>query len=181
MNNFLLKAHPFSIYFPWAVYKHDRRTEKPKRKNNLSILVYAWISDQVSRVFMYYHSSGSGDFSKVFTIDGHGGHADNAKQANARPVNVGRYGKFGKDYIIIPIFIGFEEIREVNILEISLFFIGHNKYDGPNGSLSISILLHNSELWIPNSEFRIMTSEICTMSFGIRNCEVHVMWASGSH
>ena len=26
---------------------------------------------------------------------------------------------------------------------------------------------------------RIMNSEICTTNFGIRNCEVHVMWASG--
>ena len=62
------------------------------------------------------------------------------------PLMLAGTASFGKDYIIIPIFIGFEEIREVNILEISLFFIGHNKYDGPNGSLSISILLHNSEL-----------------------------------
>ena len=46
-------------------------------------------------------------------------------------------------------------------------------YDGPNGSLFISILLHNSE-------FRILNSEICTTNFGIRNCEVYVMWASGN-
>ena len=39
-------------------------------------------------------------------------------------------------------------------------------YDGPNGSLFISILLHNSE--------------ICTTNFGIRNCEVYIIWASGN-
>ena len=33
---------------------------------------------------------------------------------------------------------------------------------------------------IPNSEFRILNSEICTMNFGIRNCEVYVMCASGN-
>ena len=43
-------------------------------------------------------------------------------------------------------------------------------YDGPNGSLFISILLHNSKLLIPNSE-------ICTANLGIRNCEVFVTWA----
>ena len=46
-------------------------------------------------------------------------------------------------------------------------------YDGPNGSLFISILLHNSE-------FRILNSEICTANFEIRNCEVHQVWASGN-
>ena len=35
---------------------------------------------------------------------------------------------------------------------------------------------------IPNSEFRILNpnSEICTTNFGIRNCEVYVMWTSGN-
>ena len=42
-------------------------------------------------------------------------------------------------------------------------------YDGPNGSLFISILLHNSE-------FRIFF----TANFGIRNCEVYIIWASGN-
>ena len=46
-------------------------------------------------------------------------------------------------------------------------------YDGTNGSLFISILLHNSE-------FRILNSEICTANFGIRNCEVYVVWANGN-
>ena len=40
-----------------------------------------------------------------------------------------------------------------------------NHYDGPNGSLFISILLHNSE-------FRVLNSEICTTNFGIRNSEL---------
>ena len=46
-------------------------------------------------------------------------------------------------------------------------------YDGPNGSLFISMLLHNFK-------FRILNSEICTANFGIRNCEVYVVWASGN-
>ena len=46
-------------------------------------------------------------------------------------------------------------------------------YDGPNGSLFISILLHNSE-------FQILNSEICTTNFGIRNCEVYIIWTSGN-
>ena len=33
---------------------------------------------------------------------------------------------------------------------------------------------------IPNPEFRILNSEICTTTFGIRNCEVYVMLASGN-
>ena len=33
---------------------------------------------------------------------------------------------------------------------------------------------------IPNSEFRIPNSEICTTNFGIRNCEVYVICASGN-
>ena len=32
---------------------------------------------------------------------------------------------------------------------------------------------------IPNSEFRILNSEICTANFGIRNFEVLVIWAGG--
>ena len=48
-----------------------------------------------------------------------------------------------------------------------------DSYDGQNGSLFISILLHNSEFRIPNSE-------ICTANFGIRNCEVYVVWARGN-
>ena len=30
------------------------------------------------------------------------------------------------------------------------------------------------------SQFRILNSEICTANFGIRNCEVYVLWASGN-
>ena len=30
------------------------------------------------------------------------------------------------------------------------------------------------------SQFRILNSEICTANFGIRNCEVYVVWANGS-
>ena len=48
---------------------------------------------------------------------------------------------------------------------------GAIKYDGPNGSLFISILLHNSE-------FRNLHCKI--LEFGIRNCEVYVVWASGT-
>ena len=29
------------------------------------------------------------------------------------------------------------------------------------------------------SQFRILNFEICTTNFGIRNCEVYVMWTSG--
>ena len=46
-------------------------------------------------------------------------------------------------------------------------------YDGPNGSLFISILLHNSEFRIPKFALRIS-------EFGIRNCEVYVVLASGN-
>ena len=46
-------------------------------------------------------------------------------------------------------------------------------YDGPNGSLFISMLLHNSEFWVPNSEFR-------NLHYEFRNCEVYVMWTSGN-
>ena len=44
-------------------------------------------------------------------------------------------------------------------------------YDGPNGSL---FFFHTT------SQFRILNSEICTTNFGIRNCEVCVMGASGN-
>ena len=37
-----------------------------------------------------------------------------------------------------------------------------------------------SQFRIPNSEFRIPNSEICTTNFGIRNCEVYIIWASGN-
>ena len=52
-------------------------------------------------------------------------------------------------------------------------------YDGPNGSFFISMLLHNFEFC---SEFRILipNSDICTTNFGIRNCEVYMMWASSN-
>ena len=46
-------------------------------------------------------------------------------------------------------------------------------FDGPNCSIFISILLHNSEFRIPKFALRIS-------EFGIRNCEVYVMWASGN-
>ena len=38
----------------------------------------------------------------------------------------------------------------------------------------------NSEFWSSNSKFWIPNSEICTTNFGIRNCEVYIMWASGN-
>ena len=46
----------------------------------------------------------------------------------------------------------------------------HHKYnnDGPNGSPFFSILLHNSEL------------RFYTAYFGIRNCKLYVVWASGN-
>ena len=53
------------------------------------------------------------------------------------------------------------------------------KYDGPNGSLFISILLHNSEFLILNSEFRIPKFALRISEFLIPNCEVFVIWASG--
>ena len=40
-------------------------------------------------------------------------------------------------------------------------------YDGPNGSLFISILLHNSEFRILNSEFRNLHCEFLNSEFGI--------------
>ena len=40
-------------------------------------------------------------------------------------------------------------------------------YDGPNGSLFISILLHNSEFRILNSEFRNLHCEFRNSEFGI--------------
>ena len=42
---------------------------------------------------------------------------------------------------------------------------GSVAYDGPNDSLFFSILLHNSE-------FQILNSEIYTGNFGIRNSEL---------
>ena len=53
-------------------------------------------------------------------------------------------------------------------------------YDGPYGSLFISIPLHNSEFRILNSEFRIPKFALRISEFGIRNCEVYVVWASGN-
>ena len=47
------------------------------------------------------------------------------------------------------------------------------QYDGPNGSLFISILLHNSEFRIPKFALRIS-------EFEIPNCEVYIIWASGN-
>ena len=41
------------------------------------------------------------------------------------------------------------------------------RYDGPNGSLFISILLHNSEFRISNSEFRIPKFALRLSEFGI--------------
>ena len=40
-------------------------------------------------------------------------------------------------------------------------------YDGPNGSRFISILFHNFEFWIPNSEFRIPNIVLRIADFGI--------------
>ena len=60
-------------------------------------------------------------------------------------------------------------------------------YDGPNGSLFISILLHNFEFRILNSEFRILNSDFRILKFAlrisefeIRNCGVYVVWTSGN-
>ena len=53
-------------------------------------------------------------------------------------------------------------------------------YDDPNGSLFISILLHNSEFRILNSEFRIPKFALRISEFGIRNCEVCIIWANGN-
>ena len=47
---------------------------------------------------------------------------------------------------------------------------GFTLYDAPNDSLFISIVVHNSEI-------RILNSEICTSNFGIRNCEVYIVTA----
>ena len=64
-------------------------------------------------------------------------------------------------------------LRILRVKEFRRLMKSSGVYDGPNGSLFISILLHNSEFCIPNSE-------ICTANFGIRNCEVYVVWASGN-
>ena len=53
-------------------------------------------------------------------------------------------------------------------------------YDGPNGSLFISILLHNFEFRILNSEFRILKFAVRISEFEIRNCGVYVVWTSGN-
>ena len=42
-----------------------------------------------------------------------------------------------------------------------------NHYDSPNGSLFISILLHNSEFRVLNSEFRNLHYEFRNLEFGI--------------
>ena len=63
-----------------------------------------------------------------------------------------------------------------NLLHLQL----SENYDGPNGSLFISILLHNSEFRILNSELRIPKFALRISKFGIRNCEVYVVWASGN-
>ena len=44
------------------------------------------------------------------------------------------------------------------IVDLAVIFISKH-YDGPNGSLFISILLHNSEFRILNSEFRNLHCE----------------------
>ena len=77
----------------------------------------------------------------------------------------------------------------------------NENYDGPNVSLFISILLHNFQFWIPNSEFRILkfaqmahfslpyyftipNSEFLVPKFALRISEfvyeVSVMWANGN-
>ena len=45
--------------------------------------------------------------------------------------------------------------------------LGSEWYDGSNGSLFISILLHNSEFRILNSEFRIPKFALRISEFGI--------------
>ena len=49
-------------------------------------------------------------------------------------------------------------------------------YDGPKW---LTFNFHTtSQFRILNSEFRNPISEICTKNFGIRNCEIYVMWTS---
>ena len=52
-------------------------------------------------------------------------------------------------------------------ISIRLNFFEIDLYDGPNGSLFISILLHNSEFRILNSEFRNLHCEFRNSEFGI--------------
>ena len=66
----------------------------------------------------------------------------------------------------------FQRFLSPNAGFLSLVRVTHF-FNGPNGSLLISILLQNSE-------FQITNSEICTANFGIRNCEVYVVWANGN-
>ena len=44
-------------------------------------------------------------------------------------------------------------------------------YDGPKW---LTFHFHTT------SQFRILNSEICTANFGIRNCEVYIIWANGN-
>ena len=53
--------------------------------------------------------------------------------------------------------------------------IKYNIYDGPNGSLFISILLHNSEFRILNSEFRIPKFALRISEFEIQNSEFGIV------
>ena len=60
---------------------------------------------------------------------------------------------------------GYPHAKYYSVLVISfcVFLI----YDGPNGSLFISIILHNSEFRILNSEFWIPNSEIRRTNWSI--------------
>ena len=64
----------------------------------------------------------------------------------------------------------FDVVHHTNLLD---KLTDKGVYDGPNGSLFISILLHNSEFGIPKFALRIS-------EFWIRNCEVFVIRANGN-
>ena len=57
-----------------------------------------------------------------------------------------------------------------------MYFKDGASYDGPNGSLFISIQTYNSEFWIPNSEIRtngtISQFQILNSKFRISNSEI---------
>ena len=74
---------------------------------------------------------------------------------------------FGKDYIIIPIFIGFEEIREVYSPEIPFSLVtismmaqmAHFSFPYYYTISNSEFQILNSEFWLPNSDFRNMHYE----------------------
>ena len=46
--------------------------------------------------------------------------------------------------------------------------------------LTMAQMAHFSFHFHTTSQFRIPNSEICIANFGIRNCEVYVVWANGN-